>query len=321
MVPAAPTTDASASPKRELSFGQGVVKQLRAGECSALWQQFSDAMRSALGSEEAFLPSCESLAEGLSKAKLSSEETPTTSVYIARLTTTEAGVLRVTVTGANGKIDGLLVSPDEPSKPAPSKYDNYQTKTPLRVPFTTTWTVFWGGRSAEQNYHVAYPNQHFAYDFVVTKDGKTHAGEGKQNTDYYCFGQEIIAAGAGKVIETITGVADNPPGQMNGKQVTGNHVIIDHGNGEFALYGHLRLGSTKVKEGQVVKQGDEIGRCGNSGNSSEAHLHFHLQDTTKFREAESMPAQFLQYRADGMLVERGEPARGQQIQDIHTAAP
>jgi len=62
-----------------------------------------------------------------------------------------------------------------------------------------------------------------------------------------------------------------------------------------------------------VKQGQIIGRCGNSGNTSEPHLHYHLQNSPKFGQSEGLPAQFVNYVADGERVERGEPVQGQRI--------
>lgn len=54
----------------------------------------------------------------------------------------------------------------------------------------------------------------------------------------------------------------------------GNYVLIDHGRGEFTLYGHLREGSVRVKQGQKVASGTTIGGIGNSGASGGVHLHW-----------------------------------------------
>ncbi|MFC9854319.1 murein hydrolase activator EnvC family protein [Streptomyces prasinus] len=60
--------------------------------------------------------------------------------------------------------------------------------------------------------------------------------------------------------------------------ILGNHVILDLGGGTHALYAHLKRGSVTVREGDRVRVGDVIGACGNSGNSTEPHLHFQLMD-------------------------------------------
>jgi murein DD-endopeptidase MepM/ murein hydrolase activator NlpD len=90
-------------------------------------------------------------------------------------------------------------------------------------------------------------------------------------------------------------------------------VILDHGNGEFSLLAHLRRGSVAVRPGATVAAGQKLGECGNSGNTSEPHLHYHLQNTAVFGRAEGLPAQFMVYTADGRPVTRGEPVRGQTI--------
>jgi murein DD-endopeptidase MepM/ murein hydrolase activator NlpD len=93
----------------------------------------------------------------------------------------------------------------------------------------------------------------------------------------------------------------------------GNHVIIDHGNGEFSLLAHLRRGTLAVELGQTVTAATPLGRCGHSGNTSEPHLHYHLQDTAVFGKGVGLPAQFQGYVADGEAVARGEPVKGQTI--------
>lgn len=115
--------------------------------------------------------------------------------------------------------------------------------------------------------------------------------------------------------EATDGLSDNKPGVMDRDHPTGNHVILDHGNGEFSFLAHLKQGSVAVKVGDRVKPGDKLGLCGNSGNTSEPHLHYHLQTTAKFGAGEGLPAQFLNYIADGKEVARGEPVQGQTIRN------
>jgi murein DD-endopeptidase MepM/ murein hydrolase activator NlpD len=61
--------------------------------------------------------------------------------------------------------------------------------------------------------------------------------------------------------------------------IVGNHVVIDHGGGEYSQYAHLRPGSVRVRVGQSLRQGDVIGALGSSGNSTEPHLHFQVCDS------------------------------------------
>ncbi len=195
-------------------------------------------------------------------------------------------------------------------------FSDYKTKTDLCLPFRGEWWVYWGGRAIEDNYHVQYHDQRFAYDFVIKKEGLTHSQGGKRNYHFHCFGQPILAPGDGKVIAALDGIDDNKPGIMNPQTPLGNHIIIDHQNGEFSFMGHFRKGTIGVKPGDYVKQGRQIGECGNSGNSSEAHLHYHLQDTAYYREGNGLPAEFRDYTVEKKLIEKGEPVRGQYIKSM-----
>lgn len=194
--------------------------------------------------------------------------------------------------------------------------DGYETRTTLRLPFEGEWWVFWGGRSREENYHRASALQRYAYDFVVRRDGSTHRGEGSRNKDYWCEGEPILVPAAGTVVVAEDGVPENVPGEMNAAEKLGNHVVIDHGNGEFSMFAHLRTGSVSVERGAAVEPGTPVGACGNSGNSSEPHLHYQLQTGPDFFASESVPAPFHDYLADGERVEVGEPRRGQTVAPV-----
>jgi murein DD-endopeptidase MepM/ murein hydrolase activator NlpD len=106
------------------------------------------------------------------------------------------------------------------------------------------------------------------------------------------FGQEIVADADGVVTDVVTGVKDNVPGVMNPLMAVGNFVMIKHANGEVSVFCHLKYESTRVKVGQQVKRGETIGLCGNSGNSSEAHLHYQIQGTTLWEAENSMKVFF-----------------------------
>ncbi|MGV9313973.1 M23 family metallopeptidase [Streptomyces sp. NPDC003691] len=72
-------------------------------------------------------------------------------------------------------------------------------------------------------------------------------------------------------------------------RVVGNHVVLDLGNGVYAMYAHLAKGSLTVAEGDRVTAGQIIGACGNSGNSTEPHLHFQLMDRPHPETARPLP--------------------------------
>ena len=211
----------------------------------------------------------------------------------------------------SGKVAGFHVRPPQGEYPSP--FLDYKVKTALRLPFEGEWRVFWGGRTITQNQHASVRAQRFAYDLARSQDGKTLSGDGKKNEDYFAFGQPILSPGAGKVAVAVDGLADNVPGTMDKKHLAGNHVVVDHGNGEFSFLAHLKQGSVAVKAGDKVKAGQKLGLCGNSGNTDQPHLHYHLANAADLVNADGLPAQFLNYVADGKPIERGEPVQGQLI--------
>ncbi|MFF4742753.1 M23 family metallopeptidase [Streptomyces sp. NPDC001268] len=72
-------------------------------------------------------------------------------------------------------------------------------------------------------------------------------------------------------------------------RILGNRVVLDLGDGTWAVYAHLRRGSLAVREGERVSAGQLLARCGNSGNSTEPHLHFQLMDGPDPEAAHGIP--------------------------------
>ncbi|MFG2001186.1 peptidoglycan DD-metalloendopeptidase family protein [Spirillospora sp. NPDC048911] len=81
--------------------------------------------------------------------------------------------------------------------------------------------------------------------------------------------------------------------------ILGNHVILDLGDGTYAAFAHLKRGSIKVRPGQRVRAGDHLADCGNSGNTSEPHLHFQLMDRARPMIANGVPFVFEHYETGG----------------------
>lgn len=298
------------------------VLQARA---DTLWALLSPQMRTAIPTADALRAMQQQIqgqvgaeTEVLSERMMDPPPAPGLSVYVrsARFAGAPVVLDLILATDSAGMIHGLSVRPQQAQgtpQAAPSRYLAYETKTPLRLPFGGEWYVFWGGRTVEQNYHAATSGQRFAYDLVVRRDGSSHTGDGSRLEQYHCWGQPILAPGAGTVVTALDSLPDQQPGQMDPRNPAGNHVILDHGNGEFSLLAHLRRGSVAVRAGERVAQGQRLGACGNSGNTSEPHLHYHLQNGRVFGQGEGLPAQFCAYVADGQPVPRGEPVKGQTI--------
>jgi murein DD-endopeptidase MepM/ murein hydrolase activator NlpD/urea transporter len=145
---------------------------------------------------------------------------------------------------------------------------------PFRLPFRGEWFVAQGHDGA----HTHQGLWRHGLDFEGrTPDGKAHTGEGKELRDYVCYGLPVVAAGAGSVALVEDGIPDNPPGEMNTQDNWGNAVVIQHGANLYSVCAHLLPKSIRVKVGDVVTPGMELGRCGNSGRSPTPHLHFQIQ--------------------------------------------
>lgn len=188
----------------------------------------------------------------------------------------ERGILDIKIVlDDQDKIIGLWFLPHTTDMPVPEK-----NEIKLSLPFKGKWLVFWGGDTKELNQHHDAPNQRFAFDFLgADEQGKIRKGKAQVNEDYFAFGREVLAPADGNVTDVINGVRDNVPGSMNPYSALGNAVFIQHREHEVSVLAHLKLGSITVKVGNKVKRGQVIALCGNSGNSSEPHLHYHLQNT------------------------------------------
>jgi len=144
-----------------------------------------------------------------------------------------------------------------------------------------------------------YIAQRFAIDWVkLDARNKTFSGDSLKNGSYYAYGNNAYAVADGIVTEVKDSIPENVPG-VNSRAVPitletvgGNHVIIDIGSGRYAFYAHLQPHSIRVKLGDHVKRGQVLGLVGNSGNSTEPHLHFHMSDGSSPLGSEGIPYAF-----------------------------
>lgn len=125
--------------------------------------------------------------------------------------------------------------------------------------------------------------QRFAVDWEqLDSSGRTYSGPREDVKSYTIFGQPVLAA-ADAVVESVTdGLPEQTPGKYPTNipidQADGNSVILNLGDGNYAVYAHLQPGSLRVKKGDRVTRGQVLGLVGNTGNSVEPHLHFHVMD-------------------------------------------
>jgi murein DD-endopeptidase len=143
--------------------------------------------------------------------------------------------------------------------------------------------------------HVA-SGQRFAIDFLqVDSAGSSHrpGSDPLKNASYYAYGHELLAVADGVVAATKDSIPENPVGGRAVKidlvTVGGNFVGIDIGHGRYALYAHVQPGSLRVKVGDHVKRGQVVALLGNSGNSTEPHVHFQIADAPAFLSSEGLP--------------------------------
>jgi hypothetical protein len=212
-----------------------------------------------------------------------------------------------------GTISTLQVAP-EPTLP-PDPVAGYESPTTFQLPFDGVWWVFWGGDTVLQNYHAEAPSQRHALDLMIWNEGSTFSGDGAENEDYWVWGQPVLGPAAGTVVEVVTGIADNTPGEMNmADHPAGNHIVLQTGEEEFVYLAHMQNGSIQVEVGDEVEAGDPIGLTGNSGNSSEPHLHIHAQNRPEYTSTEDilgLPIVFSTIVIDGQPAAESMVVQGQ----------
>ena len=137
----------------------------------------------------------------------------------------------------------------------------------------------------------------------------TFRGDPSKNESYLAWDQPIIAVADGTVVKVVSDSPDIAPGNFpEGVAIgesTGNRIIEDIGGGVFALYAHLKQGSPTVKVGDTVTRGQVIGRLGNSGNTSEPHLHFQLERGIAPLASDNVPFEFTAFDYLGTLTRTG----------------
>ena len=140
--------------------------------------------------------------------------------------------------------------------------------------------------------------QRYAYDLVSCgPENRRFQTDGKELTDYFAFDRNVIAAADGVVVEVEDEIRDI---QTTGsgwidvwtRDIRGNFVVIEHGENVFSLTAHLKKHSCIVKKGDKVRRGQVIAKCGNSGHSTEPHVHFQIQDRANFYFARGLPIPF-----------------------------
>jgi len=136
--------------------------------------------------------------------------------------------------------------------------------------------------------------ERFCADWIkLDEAGNYFQGDYQICENWYVYGEKVYAVADGQVVSVKDGNADQSPVFTQPIPTTlfdgdGNSVVI-HINGGYATYGHLIPNSILVKPGQIVKNGDVLGRVGNSGGSDAPHLHFGLHTDFPYYISEGLP--------------------------------
>lgn len=212
----------------------------------------------------------------------------------------------------------------------------------IASPVRGRWTVVHSPASAVPSHGVRGYGQSHAVDIIHPRPEGTEPtypwfGGFERPDGFSSFGQPVHAVADGVVVRVldrrrdhlsrtswaafaymmvIDGVRDfgGPPA------VVGNHIVIDHGDDVFSLYAHVRRGSARVVVGERVAEGAVIGEVGNSGNTSEPHLHFQLMDRPKPLRAAGLPFRFRGIEQPDGAVDRGW-SRGEPQAEIVNGVP
>lgn len=267
--------------------GENIASMLLDGEYENLYQQFSLSLKRIVNLEQfssmgqSFISDIVSFKQ-ISNIKLNGSE--------SFVWNDQSGNKGLTATiDSKGMITGIQII----HYSYHPKTDEAYSKTKFDLPFEEKWLVFWGGKNIFVNYHYEYEQVRYAYDFVKEKNGFTYRGNPNRNENYFAFNEDVLAPADGLVVASIDGIVDNSPvGKVNESQPAGNFITIKHNNGEYSTIAHLKNGSLKAKSGDKVTAGQVIGKCGNSGNSTEPHIHFQVSTQLNQSNAVTIPISF-----------------------------
>ncbi|WP_405928878.1 M23 family metallopeptidase [Streptomyces griseus] len=195
-----------------------------------------------------------------------------------------------------------------------------EPRPPVEVgpPVTGRWTALNSPADKVPSHGTHVYGQTYAIDIVADPE----AGEGepparpafrwlwpffRRSRAFPAFGAPLLAVADATVVRASDGRRDhlsrnslpallylmliegNVRSIIGVHRIIGNHVILDLGDSTYAVYAHLQRGSLQVRPGDRVRAGQRLGRVGNSGNTTEPHLHFHLMDGPDPDSARGVP--------------------------------
>lgn len=152
----------------------------------------------------------------------------------------------------------------------------------------------------------AHLSRRFAIDWKQIEQGAMYSGDARDVRSYFSYGEKVYAVADASVVSAQDGLPDNVPRTAAGfntavpltmENVTGNAIVLDLGDGQFAYYAHLKPGSVGVKSGDRVRRGDLLAEIGNSGDARWPHLHFQVATSPDILASEGVPFLIDSYRS------------------------
>jgi Peptidase family M23 len=218
----------------------------------------------------------------------------------------------------------------------------------LALPFRGTWLAKNSPARRVPSHGTHFLGQSFAIDFVAVERRRRTAAVRDWRTfvavepvdRFFAFGRPILAPADGQVIAVHDGEPDHPARRSQltllpyaltqGARlrqgvgaVAGNHLILAlHETGTFVALAHLRSGSMRVRAGDAVTVGQVLAACGNSGNSTQPHVHMQVMDSPEMLTARGLPMAFRDYRAwphgtdQPRDVTQGIPGQGETVEPL-----
>ncbi|MFH8580623.1 M23 family metallopeptidase [Streptomyces zaomyceticus] len=180
-------------------------------------------------------------------------------------------------------------------------------------PVTGHWSALNSPADRTPSHGTHQLGQTYAIDVTREDEAKPRPGFAwlwpviRRNEDFPAFDAPLLAVADATVVHAEDGQRDHLSrnslpallflmlvesgvrGLAGARRVTGNHLVLDLGDGTYAMYAHLKRGSLAVRAGDRVRAGRELARCGNSGNSTEPHVHFQLMDGPDLDTASGVP--------------------------------
>jgi murein DD-endopeptidase MepM/ murein hydrolase activator NlpD len=196
----------------------------------------------------------------------------------------------------------------------------------VRAPVRGRWSALNSPADKVPSHGLHAYGQTYGIDFVHMPGGGAYKPElgwwpaTRAPAEYPGFDRPVVAPADGTVVRVHARERDHRsrsswPGlalwivegffrELTGPdRILGNHVVIEVAPGAYAVVAHLRRRSAKVRPGDRVRAGDEIAACGNSGSSTEPHVHFQLMDRPRALLAAGLP-----FRLTGAADDHGDPA-------------